>query len=96
MVKCTLFEEAAPSQCQGLSVVIGPTNSGATIVVAQALCLTVFNLSPTQNTCLFTDGGKAGVCDDAAPQGQPRCVLSAASDPGWGRHPSLPLTQCFA
>ena len=28
----------------------------------QAFCLTVFNLSPTQNTSLFTDVNKAGVC----------------------------------
>ena len=34
------------------SVVI---DSGATIVNAQALCLTIFNLSSTQNACLFTD-----------------------------------------
>ena len=34
----------------------------ATIVVAQALCLSIFNLSPTQKTCLFTDGNKANVC----------------------------------
>ena len=42
-------------------VVIDPTDLGATIVVAQALCLTIFkfNLSPTQKTCLFTDGNKA-------------------------------------
>ena len=32
-----------------------------TIVVAQALCLSIFNLSPTQKTCLFTDGNKANV-----------------------------------
>ena len=42
-------------------VVIDSTNLGATIVVAQALCLTIFNLSPTQKTCLFTDGNKASV-----------------------------------
>ena len=46
-------------------VVIYPTDLGATIVVAQALCLTIFNLSPTQKTCLFTDGNKASVCDVA-------------------------------
>ena len=43
-------------------VVIDPTDLGATIVVAQALCLTIFNLSPTQKTCLFTDVNKASVC----------------------------------
>ena len=43
-------------------VVIDPTNLGATIVVAQSWCLTTFNLSPTQNTCLFTNGNKASVC----------------------------------
>ena len=31
-------------------------------MVAQAWFLTIFNLSPTQNTCLFTDGNKASVC----------------------------------
>ena len=35
---------------------------GATIVVAQALCLTTFNLSPARNTCPFTDGSNASVC----------------------------------
>ena len=44
-------------------VVVDPTDLGATIVVAKALCLTIFNLSPTQKTCLFTDGNKASVCD---------------------------------
>ena len=39
-------------------VVIDPTDLGATFAVAQALCLTIFNLSPTQKTCLFTDGNK--------------------------------------
>ena len=34
-------------------VVEDPTDLGATIVVAQALCLSIFNLSPTQKTCLF-------------------------------------------
>ena len=43
-------------------VVIDPTDFGATIVVAQAVCLTIFNLSPTQKTCLFTDGNKSSVC----------------------------------
>ena len=42
-------------------VVIDPIDLGATIVVAPALCLTIFNVSPTQNTCLFTDGNKASV-----------------------------------
>ena len=30
-------------------------------MVAQALCLSIFTLSPTQKTCLFTDGNKANV-----------------------------------
>ena len=42
-------------------VVNDPTYLGATIVVAQALCLSIFNLSPTQKTCLFTNGNKANV-----------------------------------
>ena len=42
-------------------VVDDPTDLGATIVVAQALCLSIFNLSPTQKTCLFTNGNKANV-----------------------------------
>ena len=42
-------------------VVDDPTDLGATIVVAQALCLSIFNLSPTQKTCLFTDGNKDNV-----------------------------------
>ena len=42
-------------------VVIDPTDLGA-FVVAQALCLTIFNLSPMQNNYLFTDGNKANVC----------------------------------
>ena len=42
-------------------VVNDPTDLGATIVVAQALCLSIFNLSPTQKTCLFTYGNKANV-----------------------------------
>ena len=46
-------------------VVMDPTNLGATIVVAQALCLTILDLSPTQKTCLFTDGNKASVSDDS-------------------------------
>ena len=40
-----------------------PTYLGATIVVAQALCLSIFNLSPTQKTCLFTHGNKANVSE---------------------------------
>ena len=40
-------------------VVEDPTDLGATIVVAQALCLSIFNLSPMQKTCLFTNGNKA-------------------------------------
>jgi len=47
--------------CPGPFVVDDPTDLGATIVVAQALCLTIFNLSPTQKTCHFTDGNKASV-----------------------------------
>ena len=43
-------------------VVIDPSDLGATIVVAQALCLTIVNLSPTQKNCFFTDGNKASVC----------------------------------
>ena len=35
--------------------VMDPTDLGVKIVVAQALCLTIFNLSSTQNTRLFTD-----------------------------------------
>ena len=40
-------------------VVDDPPDLGATIVVAQALCLSIFNLSPTQKTCLSTNGNKA-------------------------------------
>ena len=58
-------------------VVIDPTDLGATIVVAQALCLTIFNLSLTQNTCLFTDGNKASVCASAAPS--PAATATAAA-----------------
>ena len=36
-------------------VVDDPTDLGATIMVAQVLCLCIFNLSPTQKTSLFTD-----------------------------------------
>ena len=43
-------------------VVIDPIDLGATIVVAQAVYLTIFNLSPMQKTCLFTYGDKAIVC----------------------------------
>ena len=43
-------------------VVIDPTNLGATIVVAQTLCLIIFNLSQTQKTCLSINGNKASVC----------------------------------
>ena len=42
-------------------VLIDPAYSGGTIVAVWALCLTTFNLSLTQNTCLFTDGNKACV-----------------------------------
>ena len=38
-----------------------PTDLGATIVVAQALCLSILNLSPAQKTCPFTNGNKANV-----------------------------------
>ena len=31
------------------------------IIVAQALCLTMSNLSPAQKACLFTDGNKSSV-----------------------------------
>ena len=44
-------------------VVDDPTYLGVTIVVAQALCLSIFNLSPTQKTCLFTNGNKANVSE---------------------------------
>ena len=37
------------------------TDLGAKIVVAVALRFTIPNLSPTQNTCLFTDGNEASV-----------------------------------
>ena len=53
------------SPCIGFicpSVIIDPTNLGMTIVVAQAWCWSSFNLSPTQNACLLTDGNKASVC----------------------------------
>ena len=44
-------------------VVIDPTNLGAiTEFLSQGLCLSIFNLSPTQNTCLFFDGNKASLC----------------------------------
>ena len=43
-------------------VVLDPTNLGATKeLLFQSLCLSIFNLSPTQNTCLFTDGNKANL-----------------------------------
>ena len=42
-------------------VVDDSTNLGATIVVVQALCLSIFNLSHTQKTGLLTDGNKANV-----------------------------------
>ena len=31
-------------------------------MAALALCFTIFNLSPTQKTCLFINGNKASVC----------------------------------
>ena len=37
-------------------VVIDPTDLGATQKLSQAICLSIFNLSPTRNTCLFTNG----------------------------------------
>ena len=42
-------------------VVIDPTDLSATFVDAQALCLTIFNLSPIYNTFLFTDVNRASV-----------------------------------
>ena len=30
-------------------------------IPAQALCLSIFNLSPKQKTCLFTNGNKANM-----------------------------------
>ena len=57
---------------------LGATNS-PTIVVAQAWCLAIFNLSPTQNTCLFTDGNQASVCEH---QPQPITFLSPTSAAG--------------
>ena len=42
-------------------VVDDPTDLGLTIMVAQALCLSIFNLSPAQKTCLFTNGNKANL-----------------------------------
>ena len=42
-------------------LVMDPTDLRATIVVAKALGLTIFNLSPTQSTCLFTYGNNATV-----------------------------------
>ena len=43
-------------------MVIDPTDLGTTIVVTQDWCLTIFNLSTLQNTCLFANGNKASVC----------------------------------
>ena len=40
-------------------VVIDPNYLGTTILVVQAVCLTIFNLSPMQNTCLLTKGNEA-------------------------------------
>ena len=41
-------------------VVIDPTDLGVTTeLLFQALCLSIFNLSQTENSCLFTDGNKA-------------------------------------
>ena len=52
------WDTVEPTLKTGYSVVIEPTYSGATRVLALALCLTIFNVSPTQNTRLFD----AGVC----------------------------------
>ena len=44
-------------------IYIDPTDLGVTIVFAQTLCLTIFNLCPTQKTCLFIDdNGISLVC----------------------------------
>ena len=53
-------------------VVVDPTCLGATILVAQALCLTAFNLCPTQNAFLFTDSDKASACVGAASGSEPQ------------------------
>ena len=45
-------------------------------MVAQALCLSFFNLSPTQKTCLLTDGNKANVSV---------CISMRERDPACGR-----------
>ena len=37
------------------------THTTTTIVVAQAWCLPIFNLFPTQKTCSFTSGNKLSV-----------------------------------
>ena len=41
--------------------IIGPNDLVTTIEVVQPVCLTIFNLSPTQKTCLYTNGNQAGV-----------------------------------
>ena len=43
-------------------VFINTGNLGASILVAQTSCLTILNLSPTQKTCLLTNGN---VCANA-------------------------------
>ena len=43
------FIQASPSLPECPFVVTDPTNKGTTIVVAQVFCLTIFNLSQTQN-----------------------------------------------
>ena len=77
-----------------LFVVSDPTYLGATIVVAQALCLTIFNLSPTQKTWLLpmviklvceSCGGGPGGCSW---MGSLLCMHRAA-DFGPGPEPGL-------
>ena len=53
-------------------MVIDPTDLNAK--VAKDWCWTIFNLSLTQNTCLFTDGDKAIVWS------QPSLVCYCCSD----------------
>ena len=40
--------------------IIGP-HVVTTMEVVQPVCLTIFNLSPTQKTCLYTNGNQASV-----------------------------------
>ena len=44
-------------------VVIDSADLGETTVLLQALCLTIFNLSTMQETCLSTNGNEGGLCD---------------------------------